>query len=78
MTTDSKRAMTKTTQTLSMKGAGYYSQRTWGAKNVIDNAANMLFDAVHALPDPLRSQPIRIADFGAADGGTSKRPSEIP
>jgi SAM-dependent methyltransferase len=73
MTTGSKRATTKTAQTLSMKGAGYYSQRTRGAKNVIDNAANMLFDAVHALPHPLRGHPIRIADFGAADGGTSKK-----
>ena len=73
MTTGSKRATTKTAQILSMKGAGYYSQRTRGAKNVIDNAADMLFDAVHALPKPLAGQPVRIADFGAADGGTSKK-----
>jgi SAM-dependent methyltransferase len=73
MTTGSKRATTKTAQTLSMKGAGYYSQRTLGAKNVIDNAASMLFDAVHALPEPLDGQPVRFADFGAADGGTSKK-----
>ena len=73
MTTGSKRATTKTAQTLSMKGAGYYSQRTRGAKNVIDNAASMLSDAVHALPKPLDGQPVRIADFGAADGGTSKK-----
>ena len=73
MTTDSKRATTKTAQTLSMKGAGYYSQCTRGAKHVIDNAAGMLFDAVHALPEPLDGQPVRIADFGAADGGTSKK-----
>ena len=73
MTTGSKRATTETAQTLSMKGAGYYSQRTRGAKNVIDNAASMLFDAVHALPEPLDGQPVRIADFGAADGGTSKK-----
>ena len=73
MTTGSKRATTKTAQILSMKGAGYHSQRTRGAKNVIDNAADMLFDAVHALPKPLAGQPVRIADFGAADGGTSKK-----
>ena len=33
-----------------MKGGGYYSQRTRGAKDVIDNAVSMLEDAVAALP----------------------------
>ena len=33
----------------------------------------MLLDAVHALPVALDGQPVRIADFGAADGGTSKK-----
>ena len=33
----------------------------------------MLMEAVAALPAPEPGQPIRIADFGAADGGTSKK-----
>jgi hypothetical protein len=53
-----------------MKGGGYYSQRTRGAKDVIDKACGMLMEAVAALPAPAPGQPIRIADFGAADGGT--------
>ena len=32
--------------TVAMKGGGYYSQRTRGAKDVIDNAVGMLEDAV--------------------------------
>lgn len=56
-----------------MKGGGYYSQSTRGAKHVIDNAAGMLMDAVAALPDPAPGRPIQIADYGAADGGTSKK-----
>ena len=56
-----------------MKSGGYYSQSTRGAKDVIDNASGMLMDAVAALPEPPVGQPVRIADFGAADGGTSKK-----
>ena len=63
----------KTAATTSMKGGGYYSQSTRGAKDVIDNAADMLLDAVAGLPDAGSDEPARIADFGAADGGTSKR-----
>lgn len=56
-----------------MKGGGYYSQRTRGAKDAIDKASGMLMEAVAALPAPEPGQPVRIADFGAADGGTSKK-----
>ena len=63
----------KTAATTSMKGGGYYSQSTRGAKDVIDNASGMLLEAVAALPEPAPGQPVRIADFGAADGGTSKK-----
>ena len=56
-----------------MKGGGYYSQSTRGAKDVIDNASGMLLEAVAALPEPAAGQPVRIADYGAADGGTSKK-----
>ncbi|MEM7210504.1 MAG: SAM-dependent methyltransferase [Pseudomonadota bacterium] len=63
----------KTAATTSMKGGGYYSQSTRGAKDVIDNAADMLLEAVAALPEPDAPLPVSIADYGAADGGTSKR-----
>ncbi len=64
--------VTRTGATVSMKSGGYYSQRTRGAKDVIDNASGMLLDAVAAIPAPQDGQPVRIADFGTADGGTSK------
>lgn len=63
----------KTASTTAMKSGGYYSERTRGAKDVIDNASGMLLDAVAAIPEPPAGQPVRIADFGAADGGTSKQ-----
>jgi hypothetical protein len=63
----------KTAATTAMKGGGYYSQATRGAKDVIDNAAGMLLDAVAAIPEPSAGRPIQIADYGAADGGTSKQ-----
>jgi len=63
---------TATAATTAMKGGGYYSQSTRGAKDVIDNAARMLLDAAAVLPEPAPGQPVHIADFGAADGGTSK------
>ena len=59
--------------TVAMKGGGYYSQRTRGAKDVIDNAVSMLEDAVAALPTRTTERSIQIADYGAADGGTSKQ-----
>ena len=43
----------QTAATTSMKGGGYYSQSTRGAKDVIDNAAPMLMEAVAALPEPV-------------------------
>lgn len=61
----------KTAATTSMKGGGYYSRSTQGAKHAIDNAADMVLSAIDALPPPAPGQPVRIADFGAADGGTS-------
>ena len=54
---------------LAMKGAGYYSARTAGAKHAIDKVRPMLEDALQALPE---QAVLRLADFGAADGGTSQ------
>lgn len=55
-----------------MKGGGYYSQSTRGAKDVIDRATPIVLDAAAAIPAPLPDRPLQIADFGCADGGTSK------
>ena len=54
---------------LSMVGDGYYSQRTAGARNVINIALPMVREALAATP---RTSKLRLADFGAADGGTSR------
>ena len=62
----------RTARTLAMKGGGYYSQRTRGAKDVIDNASGMLLEAADAIAPPNEGYPIVLADFGAADGGTSE------
>jgi len=63
----------KTAATVAMKGDGYYSQSTRGAKDVIDNAVAMLIEATKAIAEPPSGHPLHIADFGAADGGTSKK-----
>ncbi len=52
-----------------MKGAGYYSQRTVGAKHAIESALPLISDAISHLP---KTPVLRIADYGAADGGTSQ------
>ena len=53
-----------------MRGEGYYSERTAGAKNVINDAGAMVLAALDDLPD---SDTLKIADYGAADGGTSQQ-----
>ena len=60
-----------TAQTMAMKGGGYYSQRTRGAKDVIDNAVKMLLDAAQVVTEPSKGQTNRLADFGAAASCTS-------
>ncbi|XDZ71537.1 SAM-dependent methyltransferase [Alphaproteobacteria bacterium LSUCC0744] len=54
---------------LAMRGAGYYSERTAGARHVINDAGTMVIEALAQTPQTPR---LRIADFGAADGGTSR------
>lgn len=60
-----------TSATLSMKGGGYYSLHTQGAKDVIDNTAELALRALADLDVSAEASPFQIADFGAADGGTS-------
>ena len=55
---------------IAMRGAGYYSANTVGAKAVIDAAADLVLEALESMP--LKgTMPFAIADYGAADGGTS-------
>lgn len=61
--------MTDTKGFMAMKGAGYYSRATIGAKHVMDNAAELVLGAVDRMPD--RAGVFRATDMGAADGGTS-------
>ncbi|MBB3769463.1 hypothetical protein FHS55_000049 [Angulomicrobium tetraedrale] len=56
---------------IAMRGAGYYSSNTAGAKSVIDSAADLALEAIAGLDLPAGPGPFSIADFGAADGGTS-------
>ena len=67
---NSKKPETLNTQdVLSMKGEGYYSKKTAGAKNAIDSIQEILERSVISLPN---NKILRFADFGAADGGTSQ------
>ncbi|AZO42963.1 SAM-dependent methyltransferase [Mesorhizobium sp. M7D.F.Ca.US.005.01.1.1] len=58
-------------QKIAMRGAGYYSANTVGAKNVIDKVGDLVVASVASMPRLADGQPFAIADFGAADGGTS-------
>ncbi|CAN5420875.1 hypothetical protein BH10PSE7_BH10PSE7_18010 [soil metagenome] len=60
-----------TVPVIAMRGAGYYSSNTIGAKVVIDKAGALVADAIRAMEPLARGLPFSLADFGAADGGTS-------
>ncbi|MBJ3774431.1 class I SAM-dependent methyltransferase [Acuticoccus mangrovi] len=55
---------------LSMRGGGYYTERTQGAKLVINNALPLVKEGLKV--DPKSEGVLRVADFGCADGGTSQ------
>src|SRR5262245_26547712 len=55
---------------IAMKGGGYYSLATIGAKHVIDGAAPLLLGAIARMPDA--PGPFVFTDMGTADGGTSR------
>ncbi|MBT4352999.1 MAG: SAM-dependent methyltransferase [Rhodospirillaceae bacterium] len=56
---------------MSMKGGGYYSKATVGAKHVIDNATHLIIEALDRM-EPLDGASIfTMSDMGCADGGTS-------
>jgi hypothetical protein len=54
---------------IAMKGGGYYSLATVGAKHVIDSAIPMVLEAIRRMP--AGEGPFVFADMGTADGGTS-------
>jgi hypothetical protein len=56
---------------VAMRGGGYYSAVTKGAKDVIDGATPLVLDAIRRLPDADATTPFTLADMGCADGGTS-------
>ena len=58
-----------TQSSLSMKGAGYYSAKTAGAKNAIDKTQKVIENVLQTIP---KTDIFRFADFGSADGGTSQ------
>jgi len=61
----------KTDDFMAMKGAGYYSRATIGAKHVMDNAADLILDALDRRPPPDDASTFTMTDMGCADGGTS-------
>jgi hypothetical protein len=54
-----------------MRGAGYYSEHTTGAKLAIDAAIPLVLAALQRMDLAASATPFGIADYGAADGGTS-------
>ena len=58
-----------TQSVLSMKSAGYYSERTAGAKIAIDTTQTLMEKALLEIP---KIDILRMADYGSADGGTSQ------
>ena len=55
---------------IAMRGGGYYSLATIGAKHVIDAATHLVLAAIEAMDLP-QNRPFTLGDFGCADGGTS-------
>lgn len=56
---------------MAMKGAGYYSKATIGAKHVMDNAAGLILDALDRMDLKDDGSIFTMTDMGCADGGTS-------
>lgn len=56
---------------MTMKGGGYYSLSTKGAKDVIDAATPLVLEAIDRMGPAAGAGPFVLADMGCADGGTS-------
>lgn len=64
-------AKLQTDDFMAMKGAGYYSRATIGAKTVMDNATGLILDALERHPPADDGSVFTMTDMGCADGGTS-------
>ena len=60
-----------TARFMAMKGAGYYSKSTPGARDAINAALPLVTGAIERMQPADDGSPLRVADFGCADGGTS-------
>ena len=60
-----------TADDIRMKGSGYYSLATTGAKIVIDGTAPLILGALESMDIPDDGSVFAMADMGCADGGTS-------
>ena len=56
---------------MSMKGGGYYSRATVGARHVIEGATGLVLDALDRMAPGDDGTVFTMADMGCADGGTS-------
>ena len=63
--------MNETAGFMAMKGAGYYSKATTGARDVINLAVPLIIGAVDRMELADDGTLLRVADMGCADGGTS-------
>jgi hypothetical protein len=70
MASQTKQQSETNSPVIAMRGAGYYSANTVGAKAVIDAAADLVLEALESMA-LAGTAPFAIADYGAADGGTS-------
>ena len=60
-----------TARDIAMKGGGYYSKATTGAKDVIDAATPLILSALEVMDPPDDGTIFTMTDMGCADGGTS-------
>ena len=63
--------MANTARDIAMKGGGYYSRATVGAKHVIDGATPLVLDSLEDMSPPDDGSIFTMCDMGCADAGTS-------
>ena len=63
--------MASTARDIAMKGGGYYSRATVGAKHVIDGATPLILSSLDTMSPPDDGSIFTMSDMGCADAGTS-------
>ena len=63
--------MVGTARDIAMKGGGYYSRATIGAKHVIDGATPLILQSIDDMDPPDDGSVFTMSDMGCADAGTS-------